>query len=144
MAKKENFWTDKNVKTLTNMWNKGKTAADIAEALGGVTRNAVIGKANRLGLDKRPSPIKKADKSVAAAPKAKKKNEKLVIHGKKIVLAKEKSFSILDIKEGMCRWPFGDPKDDDFHFCGRNVAVEGCSYCEHHAEEAYQVPTKRR
>lgn len=140
MPKKDNIWTDKNVNTLTKMWNKGKTAADIAEALGGITRNAVIGKANRLGLEKRPSPIKKADK-VKSKSKAKKEPKKITLVDKKIAL--DKSFSILDIKEGMCRWPIGDPKDDDFHFCGKR-AMEGCSYCEGHANEAYQVPTKRK
>lgn len=139
MAKKENFWTDKNVETLTTMWSEGKTAADIAEALGGVTRNAVIGKANRLGLEKRPSPIKKTgataeEKTVTPVKTAKKNNS---------TSSDDKSFSILDIKEGMCRWPSGDPKEDDFHFCGKK-ALEGCSYCESHASEAYQVPTRKR
>ena len=140
MAKKDNFWTDKNVKKLTTMWNKGKTAANIAESLGGVTRNAVIGKANRLGLDKRPSPIKKTDAKKTAKPT---KFEATVKKSKKdSAKVADKSFSILDIKENMCRWPLGDPKDDDFHFCGKH-AVDGCSYCEGHATEAYQVPTRR-
>ena len=141
MAKKDNFWTDKNVKTLTTMWNKGKTAADIAEALGGVTRNAVIGKANRLELDKRPSPIKKADK-VKSNPVRKETKVEAAVKRAADKRA-NKSFSILDIKESMCRWPFGDPKDDDFNFCGKKAA-EDCSYCKEHSDEAYQVPTKRR
>lgn len=136
MAKKENIWNDANVALLTKMWDEGKTAADIAEALGGITRNSVIGKANRLGLEKRPSPIKKA-----------KTTKKTVVEDNDSLdddsdLMDAKSFSILDIKEGMCRWPVGDPQDEDFHFCGKK-ALEGCPYCDKHATEAYQVPNKR-
>ena len=53
-------WTDERINTLKKMWKEGKSAAEIAKALGkGVTRNAVIGKAHRMGLSGRPSPIKK-------------------------------------------------------------------------------------
>ncbi|MBB4154574.1 GcrA cell cycle regulator [Sphingomonas jinjuensis] len=65
-------WTDERIDTLKTMWEGGQTASQIAEALGGVSRNAVIGKAHRLGLQSRPSPVKAndADKAapVAAAP----------------------------------------------------------------------------
>ncbi|MCM8729477.1 GcrA family cell cycle regulator [Hephaestia sp. GCM10023244] len=60
-------WTDERIDTLKTMWEKGMTASQIAEILGGVSRNAVIGKAHRLGLQSRPSPVKSND---AAAPKA--------------------------------------------------------------------------
>jgi len=135
MAKKENFWTDERVKILTNMWNEGKTASDIVDALGeGVTRNAVIGKANRIGLEKRPSPIKNTD--------ATKKRTSTKKSATKETVKEEKSFSILDIKEDMCRWPIGDPKDPDFHFCGKK-AMEGCPYCEKHANIAYHIPSEK-
>lgn len=67
-------WTDERIELLRGMWEKGLTASQIAEELGGVSRNAVIGKAHRLGLKSRPSPVKSADKSkaakaAAAAPK---------------------------------------------------------------------------
>lgn len=55
-------WTDERVETLTKMWKDGRSAAEIAKELGGVTRNAVIGKAHRLGLSGRSSPIKKTKK----------------------------------------------------------------------------------
>ena len=61
-------WTDERIDRLKAMWAEGKTASQIAEDLGGVSRNAVIGKAHRLGLESRPSPVKAADK---AAPKKK-------------------------------------------------------------------------
>lgn len=61
-------WTDERIATLTKLWEGGSTASQIAEELGGVSRNAVIGKAHRLGLKARPSPVKANDKPAAAAP----------------------------------------------------------------------------
>lgn len=63
-------WTDERIEKLTKMWEGGATASQIAEELGGVSRNAVIGKAHRLGLKARPSPVKPNDKT-EAAPAAK-------------------------------------------------------------------------
>ena len=64
-------WTDERIEKLTKMWEGGATASQIAEELGGVSRNAVIGKAHRLGLKARPSPVKANDKEASApAPKA--------------------------------------------------------------------------
>ena len=64
-------WTEERIATLTKMWESGATASQIADELGGVSRNAVIGKAHRLGLKSRPSPVK-ANEAPKAAPKAKK------------------------------------------------------------------------
>jgi GcrA cell cycle regulator len=61
-------WTDERIEKLTKMWEGGSTASQIAEELGGVSRNAVIGKAHRLGLKARPSPVKANDKPAAARP----------------------------------------------------------------------------
>lgn len=61
-------WTDERIDTLRNLWEKGLTASQIAESLGGVSRNAVIGKAHRLGLKARPSPVKAADDGATARP----------------------------------------------------------------------------
>ncbi|QNQ08035.1 GcrA family cell cycle regulator [Sphingomonas alpina] len=66
-------WTDERIDTLRKMWESGSTASQIAEELGGVSRNAVIGKAHRLGLQSRPSPVKANEpdaKAAAAAPAA--------------------------------------------------------------------------
>ncbi|MCW2382469.1 MULTISPECIES: GcrA family cell cycle regulator [unclassified Sphingobium] len=65
-------WTDERIDQLRQMWERGMTASQIAEELGGVSRNAVIGKAHRLGLQSRPSPVKAADSSRAAAPQSRK------------------------------------------------------------------------
>jgi len=62
-------WTEERISTLTRMWESGATASQIAEELGGVSRNAVIGKAHRLGLKARPSPVKANETKAATAPK---------------------------------------------------------------------------
>ncbi|MFC0687608.1 GcrA family cell cycle regulator, partial [Novosphingobium clariflavum] len=63
-------WTDERIDKLTKMWEGGATASQIADELGGVSRNAVIGKAHRLGLKARPSPVKANEKPARpAAPK---------------------------------------------------------------------------
>ena len=61
-------WTDERIETLRTMWEAGQTASQIAEALGGVSRNAVIGKAHRLGLQARPSPVRANEPAAAEAP----------------------------------------------------------------------------
>ncbi len=63
-------WTDERIDRLKTMWEKGMTASQIAEDLGGVSRNAVIGKAHRLDLQSRPSPVKANEPATASAPKA--------------------------------------------------------------------------
>ncbi len=63
-------WTDERIDTLKKMWDSGMTATQIAEELGGVSRNAVIGKAHRLGLQSRPSPVKANEPKAESAPKA--------------------------------------------------------------------------
>lgn len=62
-------WTDERIEKLTKMWEGGATASQIAEELGGVSRNAVIGKAHRLGLKARPSPVKANEKAETPAPR---------------------------------------------------------------------------
>ncbi|WP_259780210.1 GcrA family cell cycle regulator [Aestuariispira ectoiniformans] len=84
-------WTEERVETLKGLWTKGYSARQIAERLGGVTRNAVIGKAHRMGLSSRPSPIKR-EKPAAPA-----------------------------VKERSCQWPVGHPGSDEFHFCGQSA-----------------------
>lgn len=162
-------WTDDRVATLTKMWKDGRSAAEIAKELGGVTRNAVIGKAHRLGLSGRASPIKKkkeaakktakttTTKKTKAAPKkaaAKKKAEpasdkqqKLVMDAIKEAVAEAPSnaptggIGLLQLTERVCKWPIGDPQESDFHFCGM-PSMASLPYCEDHAAMAYQTPRK--
>jgi len=162
-------WTPERVSVLEKMWSDGKSAAEIAKELGeGVTRNAVIGKAHRMGLSGRPSPIKKPAKGTAkktAKPAAKTPKEKIKPAaakapaskplGKKIKpipaapLKKKKEMptgeglSILDLTDRICKWPFGDPQDADFHFCGA-ASRPTKPYCPEHCEEAYQILQRKK
>lgn len=127
-------WTDERVGLLKQMWGAGKTAAEIAQHLGGgITRNAVIGKAHRLGLSGRISPIstKKIEKThhVPAAAAA--------LIAEPVYEKSATSVSMLELSEKTCRWPLGDPKKSGFHFCGARPAP-GVPYCGHHAAMAYQ------
>ena len=61
-------WTEERIEQLKTMWHDGATASEIADKLGGVSRNAVIGKAHRLGLDARPSPVKPGEEHASPAP----------------------------------------------------------------------------
>lgn len=164
-------WTDERIALLKKMWKEGKSAAEIAKTLGkGVTRNAVIGKAHRMGLSGRPSPIKKpaapAKKEKEAAPKSKEpaKKEprpsapaagsqrvsaaiaKEVEEMKRIekeVLPLNGGISLLELTERMCKWPIGDPREPDFIFCGRGIRP-GTPYCPDHAAMAYQTSSRGR
>lgn len=102
-------WTEERVAKLTELWNAGLSAAEISRRFGDVTRNAVIGKVHRLGLSGRPSPIKRAPQ-------------------RPVVIATN--------SDRPCQWPFGDPGEPDFHFCGREAAP-GRPYCPEHVARAY-------
>ena len=109
-------WSDEQIETLKALWGQGKPASEIAEILGNTSRNAVIGKAHRLGLSGRPSPIRKKTSTARGA-------------------------NLLAVTERMCKWPFGDPKKTDFHFCGRAIDVS-MTYCAEHRAIAY-TPAKK-
>lgn len=165
-------WTDERIATLKKMWKEGKSAADIAKTLGkGVTRNAVIGKAHRMGLSGRPSPIKKppapakkepVKKAVAVAPKAAAPAARKATAAPKPsapaaparepvpprapikeVFPADGGVGLIDLTERMCKWPFGDPREDDFTFCGHPIRP-GTPYCHEHAALAYQSSTRSR
>jgi GcrA cell cycle regulator len=134
-------WTEERVDLLKQLWGEGKTAAEIAKALGeGVTRNAVIGKAHRLKLSSRVSPIQQAAKKPVKSEAPKVKKMQPVI---KRSVFKGKGVSMAELGNGMCRWPNGDPRDAEFNFCGCQ-AVPGLPYCEEHAQLAYQVSSRSR
>lgn len=137
-------WTEERVTLLKKLWGEGCTAAEIAKELGGVTRNAVIGKAHRLKLSNRVSPIqqnkKQAVKTVPETPTSMvKKKEKIV----PLVEIPVKGVSMAELKEKMCRWPNGDPQEKSFSFCGIS-SVPGLPYCEGHAKVAYQSSSRAR
>lgn len=131
-------WTEDRIEILRKLWDEGLSASQIAKQLGeNVTRNAVIGKAHRLGLKSRPSPVKKdARKKAPAKPAAK----KVTVKETKPTSGK---VSLLELTDRMCKWPIGHPGDDDFHFCGK-PAEPGMPYCAAHCAEAYQAQPPRR
>lgn len=152
-------WTEQKIQMLKDMWGNGYSASEIAKRLGGLTRNAVIGKAHRLKLSGRPSPIKRDDKAVnAKSPAARtmpkkvmlralpmppappnKANQPSAINRVSIDQEKRPATSVTPLKSGerQCRWPIGDPRSPDFRFCGC-AAYEGLPYCTDHARAAYQ------
>ncbi len=138
-------WTDERVALLTKLWGEGKTAAEIASALGGVTRNAVIGKAHRLKLSNRVSPIQQNKKPVAQAPSSVPKTEpKLPVKSVSAARSDGKpSVKLLDLESDMCRWPLGDPQEEKFGFCGAGK-MSGVPYCEEHTKLAYQAASRNR
>jgi GcrA cell cycle regulator len=114
------------------------SASQIASALGGVSRNAVIGKVHRLGLAGRAAPARaerpRAQRRTAihtAAPPPQ------IIEEDPIKLDDGNFATVLTINDRMCRWPIGDPAENEFHFCGHRPKA-GSPYCEAHARKAYQ------
>ena len=154
-------WTDERVELLKKLWQDGLSASQIAAELGGVTRNAVIGKVHRLGLSGRGQPtssIKRQRRthtsgvrrmrtmtvgnlalkqSVDALPDA------VLQPRRNVVVPIPKRISILQLTESTCKWPIGDPGQEDFYFCGHD-SLESRPYCEYHAGVAYQAPEPRR
>jgi GcrA cell cycle regulator len=157
-------WTEERVEVLKKLWAEGHSASQIAKELGGVTRNAVIGKVHRLGLSgratpsrpvrrpprlARPKPRIQSDGSVSAQKPARLPPEPTQRNAEKAALialppkplADGEAASILTLRDSMCKWPIGDPADPKFAFCGRKAS--GGPYCSEHAKVAFQ-PAKKR
>ena len=125
MSDTGNVWTDERLEEIKKLWAQGLSISQIGEALG-VSRNAIAGKAHRMGLPKRPSPISK--------PKAEKPKVEPVVEEKDLPLRLE--LRQLVWSRSKCCWPTGDPKKNGFVFCGDTV-VPGKPYCLPHCKEAY-------
>lgn len=137
-------WTEEKVNKLKELWGKGQTASQIAEIIGGISRNAVIGKAHRLGLSGRMA-AKSSNNGVSIIRKKRlnlAKSQK-VIDISPVIDEPMNPTSFQDIKDGLCRWPLGEPEKSDFMFCGRNTK-EGFVYCQAHHKQAYQPLSKVR
>jgi|TARA_B100001540_G_C15725750_1_gene605214 GcrA cell cycle regulator len=137
-------WTYERIEKLKKLWEEGLTASRIAAELGDVTRNAVIGKAHRLGLSGRMA--SKSPSSGISIIRKKKihipKNQKII----EITTQTDEPMNptpFLEIKDGLCRWPIGEPENSDFRFCGRTTN-EGFVYCQTHHKVAYQPLTAVR
>ena len=136
-------WNHERIEQLKKLWEAGYTASNIATELGGITRNAVIGKAHRLGLSGRMKSKSKVS-SVSIVRKRKmpvNKNSKIIELTTSVEPMNPTSFA--DIKDGLCRWPLGEPEDLGFKFCGRKCA-EGMIYCTEHHSLAYQPLNQTR
>jgi GcrA cell cycle regulator len=175
-------WNDERVEQLKKLWAEGRSASQIAAEIGGVSRNAVIGKVHRLGLSGRakapgasparprekvaipPRPAAPQQQAPAQAPPrpatigatalaqprlvepvAEQSPEPILrpVPVADVVVAIAERVTIMDLREGMCRWPIGDPTSPDFRFCGAS-AFTGVPYCEHHSQMAYQPSADRR
>ena len=140
-------WSEDRVEQLKNLWTEGLSASQIARALGGVTRNAVIGKVHRLGLAGRASPYRAERPRLPMAPKMPSVRTHVpalpVVEEDPLTLSDGSHATVLTISDRMCRWPIGDPAATEFHFCGHNPK-SGSPYCEAHARKAYQPQQARR
>ncbi|MGL4243003.1 MAG: GcrA family cell cycle regulator [Beijerinckiaceae bacterium] len=164
-------WNDERVELLKKLWNDGLSASQIAAELGGVTRNAVIGKVHRLGLSGRAKPAAQAGaaprmrKSVSqAARPAARSVQAPQVRGNvalapqpvmeiyvetalepraDVVVPMSRRVQIMELREGMCKWPMGDPMHADFVYCGADCTF-GTPYCSHHSTVAYQPAVERR
>jgi GcrA cell cycle regulator len=159
-------WTDERVELLKKLWADGLSASQIASQLGGVTRNAVIGKVHRLNLSGRAKPASSPARPRKARPTTPHRpsgarsfvsgNTALKIHAhpaprrvivqvpiEDLVVPISLNVSLLALNDQMCKWPIGDPGTEGFHFCGhRNF--NSLPYCEYHSRLAYQPVNDRR
>ena len=156
-------WTDERVESLKKLWGEGLSASQIAAELGGITRNAVIGKVHRLGLSGRA----KSPTSAAPRPRKARAHTHLMRVSRPAIrgntaLAHSYDFeqepepelvdnviplgqrrTILQLTEDTCRWPIGDPGSTEFFFCG-GQSMTGVPYCTFHSRIAYQPAGDRR
>jgi GcrA cell cycle regulator len=158
------------VELLKKLWSEGFSASQIAAEMGGVTRNAVIGKVHRLGLSgrgktnapgaARPRKPRPLGAPMASPPVAPRGNTVLAMArfaprpdivpptpevrlDEDVVIPFSERVTIMELREFMCRWPMGDPTKPDFRFCG-GQAAGGLPYCSHHSRIAYQPATERK
>tara|TARA_Y100000590_G_scaffold470316_1_gene663654 strand:+ start:6829 stop:7293 length:465 start_codon:yes stop_codon:yes gene_type:complete len=141
-------WNDENVARLKEFWDQGLPTAQIGKLLG-FTKNAVVGKAHRIGLERRPSPIRrtavKPDRKKARSPILPKLNFE---QNTKKENQNNSNFFTTSVKnpfatsqKRVCEWPIGHPDEQDFHFCG-NERFDDKPYCIEHCAIAYVLPEK--
>lgn len=149
-------WTPARVDTMSKLWAEGLSASQIAKALGGTTRNAVIGKVFRMGLPGRKTPsgsgieakIRRARHCQGAIVKVPRFNKikapPLESDLREAAALKpiDPTITIMQLNAFTCRYPIGDPQDADFSYCGRTCSLAG-PYCADHVRLCY-VPVKKR
>ena len=141
-------WTDDKVSKLKDLWGKGQTASQIAEIIGGVSRNAVIGKAHRLNLS---SKIKARSSGQQFKQNTKNQNNQIKFKGrrskfKSLLLdnnfEEAKNLSLEELTEDTCKYMEGNPDEKNSSFCGRKN-VEKFSYCPLHLMIVFQPKGKK-
>ena len=142
-------WTEEKVSKLKELWGKGNTASQIAEIIGGISRNAVIGKAHRLNLSaKIKTRTAASNKNFENSLEEKNIKTKKFRRGKFKSLIIEKDFEpenpkqLEELTDNDCKYPIGHPNEKDFYFCGRS-SLKDFSYCKLHLLYSYQSRTDR-
>jgi GcrA cell cycle regulator len=142
-------WTEEKVSKLKELWGKGNTASQIAEIIGGISRNAVIGKAHRLNLSAKiktrtATSNKNFDSNMEVNNPQLKRGRKSRF--KSLIIEKdfepENPKQLEELDESSCKWPIGHPDEKNFYFCGRS-SLKDFSYCKLHLLYAYQPKGKK-
>jgi GcrA cell cycle regulator len=142
-------WTEEKVSKLKELWGKGNTASQIAEIIGGISRNAVIGKAHRLNLSAKiktrtATSNKNFEKSIEENDTKSRRGRKSKF--KSLIIEKdfepENPKQLEELDENSCKWPIGHPDEKSFYFCGRS-SLKDFSYCKLHLLYAYQPKGKK-